>query len=587
MIFAEPRWLWLLIALLPLVALEWRAARRAERAIEALVGRRERHRLLEQRRAGQRRTGALLRLAALAMLIVGAAGPEWGREVVRRAATGSDIVLLLDVSASMDARDVPPSRLDEARREALSVLERLEGSRVGVVAFAGDAVRICPLTLERSAVRLALEGLNSASVSVPGTDLGRALRMALKVMPPGRRDEQAIVLWTDGEDLEAGARAALDEIAGGGVRIFAVGCGTAAGDVVPILDDQGRAVDVKRDASGGPVRSRLDEDLLRQLARRTRGGYFAANRPGGELPRLLGALGSVARAARGQRLVERPVARFPVFAGLAVLLLLLELVRARRRVVRRAAAPAGPAPAGRPAAAAAAVILLAVLVTGPAGEARAQSAWAKGDRAFRAGRYAEADSLYAERLRKGGPDAVRVNRATAGALAGRQGALAPLAEAAGRDDAVGRTAGYNLGTALGARQEFDAALRELKRALVRDPSDADARWNYELLMRRREEAERRQQQGGGGQPPPQQPAPQPQPSPSQPRPGGPQPQGPPQSQPQQPQPQMQQPAPPQSGQGMDRAQAERLLGALEELQRLERQRQQRVRVVQEKRGKDW
>lgn len=582
MIFADPRWLWLLTALLPLAALEWRAARRGERALEALVGRRERHRLLEQRRHGQRRTSALLRLGALALLIVGAAGPEWGREVVRRAATGSDIVFLVDVSASMDARDVPPSRLDEARREALAVLERLDGSRVGVVAFAGDAVRVCPLTLERSAVRLALEGLNSASVSVPGTDLGRALRMALKVMPSGRRDEQAIVVWTDGEDLEEGGRAAIDEIAGGGVRVFAVGCGSAAGDVVPVLDDQGRAVDVKRDAAGGPVLSRLDETLLRHLARRTRGGYFSASRPGGELPRLLGAIGSVARAARGERLVERPVARFPLFAALAVLLLLAEVARERRRVVRHAGVL--PGAASRAAAATALLLALAGALLVRPGEARAQSAWAKGDRAFRAGRYAEAESLYAERLRRGGPDAVRVNRATARALAGREGAEAPLADLAATDDPTGRTAGYNLGTVLGERGDFDAALRELRRALARDPGDDDARWNYEVLMRRREEEQQRQQRSGGRQDPQTPPEAQPEESPSQPAPGGPQPQAPPQQAQQAP------PSgtpPPQAGQGMDRAQAERLLGALEELQRLERQRHQRVRVVQEKRGKDW
>ncbi len=589
MIFAHPHWLWLGVLLAPLVALEWLAARRAERAVQALVGDREGHRLLAQRRAGQRRLSALLRLAALALLIVGAAGPEWGREVVRRAATGSDIVFLIDVSASMDARDVPPSRLAEAQREALAVLDRLEGSRVGVVAFAGDAVRVCPLTLERSAVRLTLEGLTSGSVSVPGTDLGKGLRKALQVMPPGRRDEQAIILWTDGEDLEAGGRAAIDDVVKAGVRVFAVGCGTAAGDVVPVLDDQGRAVDVKRDAEGGPVRSRLDEALLRTLARRTRGGYFAASRPGGELPRLVGALGSVARAARGERLVERPVARFPLFAGLAVLLLLAEAVRARRRL--ETVLPSGDRAAGRgPGAGVRAAALLGCVALGTAFHphaAAAQSAWAKGDRAFRAGHYAEAESLYARRLRHGGPDAVRLNLATARAMAGSGRAEAPLADLARTDDRTGRTAGYNLGTVLGEKNEFEPALRELRRALVRDPTDADARFNYELLLRRQREARRRQQQNRNRpqNPQDQQKQQKPQQGPSQPAPNAPQPQGAPQQSPQAKPPQA--PPPPGSGQGMDRAQAERLLGALEDLQRLERQRHQKVRVMQEKRGKDW
>lgn len=590
MIVTRPQWLWLLVAILPLVLLEWRAARRSERALEALVGRREHHGLLLQRLYGSRRLGALLRLAALALLIVGAAGPEWGREVVRRAATGSDVVFVIDVSASMDARDVSPSRLDESRREALAVLDRLEGSRVAVVAFAGDAVRVCPLTLERSAVRLAIEGLNSGSVSTPGTDLGRALKMALHVMPAGRRDEQAIVLWTDGEDLEAGGRAAIDDVVSAGARVFAVGVGTAAGDVVPVLDDQGRAVDVKRDESGGPVRSRLDETLLRSLARQSRGGYFGAQRSGGELPRLLGALGSLARSARGARLVERPVARFPLFAALAVLLLLLEGIRARRRVrgfeMRgMPMAEPGGAPRAVPATAAraSAVLLGLGLILGLASNARAQSAWAKGDRAFKAGRYAEAESLYAERLRKGGPDAVRVNRATAKVLAGGPAAQTTLADLAKSDDASGRMAGYNLGTSLGGQKEFDPALRELRRSLERDPGDADARWNYEVLLRRQREEEQKKRDQKPQPAQNQQQQQQPQPSPSTPSPQPPRQGG---QNPSPTSPQGQKP-PPQGAQGMDRAQAERLLGALEELQRLERQRQQRVHVMQDKRGKDW
>ncbi|HET7226096.1 MAG TPA: VWA domain-containing protein, partial [Candidatus Eisenbacteria bacterium] len=331
MTFADPRWLWGLAVVALLLVLEAWSWRRAAGALERLTGSRREHALLLQRRPGDRRISSLLRLAACALLVAGAAGPQWGREVVRRTATGSDIVMVMDVSASMDARDVAPSRLDEARREALAVLDRLEGSRVGVVAFAGDAIRLCPLTLDLGAARLVIESLNTSSVSTPGTDLGRALRAALRVAPPGRRDEQAIVLWTDGEDLEQGARAALGEVAAAGVRVFAVGVGTRAGDVIPVLDEQGRAIDVKRDAAGALVHSRLDEGLLRAIGARTRGGYFSASAPGGETPRLVAALASLSRAAHGSRLSERPVARFRLFAALAAALLAFELGRSRRR----------------------------------------------------------------------------------------------------------------------------------------------------------------------------------------------------------------------------------------------------------------
>jgi len=592
MSFSAPAWLWLLAALIPLLLLEWRAARRTDASLERLVGARPQHVLLSQRRPGHRRLGIALRAGAMALLVIGAAGPEWGREVVRRSATGSDVVLLLDVSASMDVRDVPPSRLEEARREALAVLERLGGSRVGVVAFAGDAVRLCPLTLDRGAVRLVLESLSSNVVSEPGSDLGKGLRMAARMLPGGRRTEQVIVLWTDGEDLERGAGDAIEDLARGGYRVLAVGAGTRAGDVVPALDEQGRAVDIKRDEAGGPVRSRLDEELLRRLARRTRGAYFSASRTGGELPRLLAALGSVSRGDRGMRLVERPVPRFPWFAAAAALLLAFDLGRARRRrpeaavpsggrpAEGRTGAPQASMPSATVRASAAAVVALGLAWAPPA---HAQSAWAKGDRAFRQERYAAAESLYALRARRGGPAAVRVNQATARAFAGNSASaeslLSTLKDATGP---AGPTASYNLGTLEARGNRLDDALRSLRHSLELDPTDADARYNYELALRRQREQQR--QRAGGPPPTPSPATPRPQGAGRDPTAGAQSP--PPPNAPLAPQPQS--PGSPSPGpEGMDRRAAEQLLGSLSELERLEQQRLRKVRVVRERRGKDW
>jgi Ca-activated chloride channel homolog len=575
MTFADPRFLWALLVVPVMGLLEWWASRRADAALTRLVGSRPHHPLLVQRNPRERWARAVLRLLAVACLFVGASRPEWGREVVKRGASGSDLALVVDVSASMDARDVPPSRLAEAKREALAVLDRVGGSRVGVVAFAGDAIRLCPLTLDRAAARLVIESLSSASISRPGTDLGRGLRMALKVLPGGRREEQAIVLWTDGEDLEEGAKAAIDEITRSGVRVFAVGVGTRAGDVIPVLDAEGRATDIKRDESGNSVRSRLDESLLRTLARRTHGAYFGANRPGGELPRLMSAITTVASAARGDRLIERARSRFGWFAAFAAILIAIERTVGRRR---RESARETPVHSER-GAAAAAVFLLVLLA--PA-TARAQSDWAKGDRAFRAGRFAAAESLYARRLKHGQTPALHLNHATARALRGEADAAEQdLRRLAARDDKIGVESSFNLGTLLGQRRQFDPALEALRRVLEKNPRDEDARWNYELLMRRKQDEERRRQNprqqpqpssgggGGGGQ--------QPQPQPQQRSPG------------QQPAPQPGANPKTESAAGghMNRSEAERILDALQELSRAEQQRQRRVRVTRDKQGRDW
>jgi Ca-activated chloride channel family protein len=225
-------------------------------------------------------------------------------------------------------------------------------------------------------------------------------------------------------------------------------------------------------------------------------------------------------------------------------------------------------------------VVLALLL--PA-RAAAQSPWARGDRAFRAGRFAEAESLYALRLKRGGPAEVRVNRATAEALkGGAQDAQRDLEPLAGRSDLAGREAGYNLGTLLGLQRQYDSALDALRRVLERDPGDQDARWNYEVLMRKKEEERRspdknpppKPSPSGGGGGANQSPA-NPRPAPSTGSLPAPQSAGAP-------------PQPQSSGGGrMTRAEAGQLLDALQELSRVEQQRQRKVRVTREKQGRDW
>jgi Ca-activated chloride channel family protein len=582
MTFEHPGWLLWLVLLVPLAMLEWRALVRADRSVKLLLGTRPLPGLLAQRMPERRLRALVLRLAAAALLTVGAAGPQWGREAVRRQSQGSDIAMVIDVSASMQTRDVPPSRMEEARREAVALLERLQGSRVGVVAFAGDAIRLCPLTLDQAAVRLSLETIGPGTVSDPGTDLGRALRTGLKLLPAGRRDEQAMVVWTDGEDLEGHAREAIEDLRRSGLRVFVVGVGTPAGDVIPMLDVSGVTVDVKRDERGAVVRSRLDEGVLNELARATRGGYFAASRSGGELVRLASSLGSLARSRRGTRLVERPVSRFPLCALLAAAGLVAFLGSPRRRIVKRSA----PMLQARGPAAAAVVLVLLVCPRA----AQAQSDWARGDAAFKKGDWVRAESLYARRARGGrAPADLLANLATARAhqAPGDSAVEQQLSHLSAREDAAGRMSGYNLGTLLGKRGEIDRALGELRRAIERDPDDADARWNYELLRRQKEQAEKKSQpkpdtQQRGSPDQPKQPQ---QPQSGQ---GQPQPQQPPQPNGSQSQsPQSQAPPPPGMQQPMTRDQAERLLGSLGDLERLEQQNKRRSRVQREKRGKDW
>jgi tetratricopeptide (TPR) repeat protein len=221
--------------------------------------------------------------------------------------------------------------------------------------------------------------------------------------------------------------------------------------------------------------------------------------------------------------------------------------------------------------------------------ARAQSDWARGDAAYKRNDWSAAESLYSRRAKgKRVPSGVLTNLATVRArrAPGDSVVEQQLANLAARDDASGRMAGYNLGTLYGQRHDVDRALAELRRALERAPDDADARWNYELMEREKRAGQSPQQpqqqpnapQQGANQPPPQQPNPHAgQGQPQQPSPNGSSansPETPP-------------PAAPGMQQPMTKQQAERLLGSLGDLERLEQQNRRRARATREKKGKDW
>jgi tetratricopeptide (TPR) repeat protein len=217
----------------------------------------------------------------------------------------------------------------------------------------------------------------------------------------------------------------------------------------------------------------------------------------------------------------------------------------------------------------------------------AQSDWARGDAAFKRKEWARAESSYARRAHQPKPPSgLLANLATARALQQRADSVEQeLSRLAARPDAAGRMSGYNLGTLLGGRGEYDKALAELRRTLERDPDDADARWNYEWLTRQKKQAEQKPEPSGGKpKPEPEPPQPQPDPQPGQGTPQPDQPQGGPADNPSKPAPV---PDAPGMQQSMSRQQAEQLLGSLGDLERIERQERRRNQARREKRGKDW
>lgn len=321
--------------LLPaLLALEWWAAARRRHALDRFGerGRIDRLTAAVSRRGQMTRTALLL--VAVVLLVTALARPQFGDRVETVRREGQDVVVALDLSASMEAEDIAPNRLAAARLAVGRLIDRLDGDRIGLVAFAGEAFVQSPLTLDYAAATLFLNAMEPELVPVPGTDLGQAIEVALDGFGEAVARNRQLVVITDGEDHEGAIDAAVERAVDEGVRVYTVGMGSTEGVPIPSFDDTGAPNGFLRDEEGSVVTTRLDDVTLRRVADRTGGAYYhAVAGSGAAFDRLLDEL----TGGEGETIESREVTlyeeQYQIFLGLALLLLVAEaLVPARRRV---------------------------------------------------------------------------------------------------------------------------------------------------------------------------------------------------------------------------------------------------------------
>lgn len=218
-----------------------------------------------------------LAAAGLLLLSVALLRPQVGERagVVKR--KGIDLVVALDASRSMLARDVLPSRLDRAKLELAALFDRLQGDRVGLVAFAGEAFVQCPLTSDYGAAKLFLRAIDPESMPSQGTALAAALETAAGMFRAAEHGAKTkvVLLLTDGEDHDGNVSAAASRLADEGVRVYSLGIGSPTGTPIPMLDRNGKVAGYRRDRDGQTVITRLEDRQLRDLAAATSGRFVA------------------------------------------------------------------------------------------------------------------------------------------------------------------------------------------------------------------------------------------------------------------------------------------------------------------------
>ncbi len=218
----------------------------------------------------------LLLVSAVFFLIVSLAGPQAGTRLEPVKITGSDVFIAIDLSQSMQAEDISPSRFARAKINALELLDQLQGDRVGLILFAGDAFVQCPLTSDYDAVKTFINSIDSETAVAGGTTLFAPLEVALDSIAPEADKYAILLLLTDGENTGPMDNKILRDLAGRGIKVFSVGIGTKEGAPIPLFDESGRRVGYKKDASGKVILSRLSDEYLKEIAEKTDGYYFEA-----------------------------------------------------------------------------------------------------------------------------------------------------------------------------------------------------------------------------------------------------------------------------------------------------------------------
>jgi Ca-activated chloride channel family protein len=494
--FGNPVFLNALYAVPLLVLLLVHGTRRRASDLVRFTGSRLSERLAPGRSWRRNLLKSGLKTTALVLVILAAAKPQFGSQLVKVQREGIDLVIALDASLSMMAEDMKPNRLERAKQEIVDLIQGLKGDRVGVVAFAGDAFVLCPLTVDYNAALMFTQTADVDIVSKQGTAIDKAIDTSVALFNEDGESDRVIILVTDGESHDGDPVESARQAAVKGIRIYTIGIGNPAGELIPLRGTDGAVEEYKKDRAGETVLTRLDERVLREVARVTDGKYLPATRDGLELKVLYREISGLQRAAVEGEFVERKTDRFQWFLGLAALLLALEMI-----ITRRGAPVPTDARRVLHSGIAGAIALVVMLAAGGAAAKSIDRGRVKaGNQYFESGEYEKALSLYREAV----GDSLRYVDLSEGVLYNEanslhmleryEEALSKYQASLSEDSTQTGQMFYNRGNTLLLMSKTDEAIESYVQSLSYAPDDEDARHNLELALKLKQMQQQQQQQ---------------------------------------------------------------------------------------------
>lgn len=280
----------------------------------------------------------ILVIISLGLLILALARPQFGETKENIKSLGFEMMILFDVSQSMLAEDVSPSRLEFAKHEVTRLLDKIPGSKVGLIAFAGSAALISPITTDSSAMKMFVESLNTDVIATQGTEFKMALQQAESAFERGGQGNipetkvtRVILIVSDGEDQEPGALEFAEKLVEKGIRIFSIAVGTEKGGSIPVRDGNGFLRGYKKDAAGQVVITTSRGDVLKSLAEAGKGGFYTASFAGNYVNNLVDDFGKLEKTEFDSQTLVSYQERFQPFLFVGVILLMIDLFLSIRK----------------------------------------------------------------------------------------------------------------------------------------------------------------------------------------------------------------------------------------------------------------
>lgn len=429
----------------------------------------------------------ILLIAALALMIVMLARPQMGTKINHEKRTGIETIIAMDISNSMLAEDVAPSRLDRAKMMVENLVDHFTNDKIGLIVFAGDAFVQLPITSDYVSAKMFLSNIDPSMMDVQGTDLAAAIKMATNSFTQEQGIGKAIIVITDGEDHEGGALEAAREAKDKGMRVFVLGIGSPKGAPIPI----GGGNDYIKDETGQTVMSALNEDMCKQVAEAGGGAYIHVENNSNAQEQLNAELDKLSKKETAVTIYSDFDEQFQAVAILVMLLLIIEIciLEVRNPHLSKLHLFSRNKPM---------MLLLLLLAATLNVQAQSDRDYVrKGNRQFRAGNYAEAETSYRKALERNdrNPQAI-YNLGNALLMQRKDSAAIQQFQSAAKleQNPYRRAQAYhNIGTVCQTLKMYGDAIEAYKEALRNNPRDNETRYNLELCKRQQKQQKQQQQ----------------------------------------------------------------------------------------------